>query len=87
MTGLAEAVLAERRIIDFADQGVTCARAGVLSASLDELIGRLAEEGLLDELLAHEWVKQPMALDRGSKPKPDGCLSALVRIVAGWWRR
>lgn len=35
-------VLTERRILDFAEDGVACARAGVLVEGLDELIGAKA---------------------------------------------
>ncbi len=75
-------VTEQRRIVDFIEDGVNCARAGVLPEALDDLIYRLAEEGLLDELTRHRWVRQPApwALDRGSKPKK-GCLSSFVRIL------
>ncbi|MGH7341864.1 MAG: hypothetical protein ACREKH_15345 [Candidatus Rokuibacteriota bacterium] len=90
-------VTIQRRIIDFAEDGVRLAQIGPgeLAEGLDVLIARLAEEGLLDELLAHKWIKRPApeapeALDQGSQPKRKGCLTALpfVRAILrglGFW--
>lgn len=74
-----------RHRIDFAEDGVTLAKdgPGELSHGLDELIDRLAEEGLLDELTAHHWIHRSETFDRGSVPKPrrKGCLFTFLRLI------
>lgn len=79
-------VTAERRILNFADDGVSFARDGILPKALDELIARLADEGLLNELLAHEWVEGPEAFQRRRFPVPrrKGCLFALPGVIRFW---
>lgn len=76
-----------RQIVDFAEDGVECAEAGpgVLARGLDELIARLEDAGLTDELLAHDWIRRPAAFDTGSTPRRrKGCLFGLPAIVGFW---
>lgn len=82
-------VTSERRIVDFAEDGVAAARAGQLTGAIDELIVRLGEEGLTAELTAHPWIKRPVAFDGGSSPgRGKGCAfavpAAMVRTLGFW---
>lgn len=82
-------VMTQRQIVDFAEDGVRLAMSGPgeLADGMDALIHRLVEEGLLCELLAHEWVRGPVpprtTFDPGSRPKK-GCLQAIYQRLA-WW--